>query len=322
MSIVITFYPERSDKRGLRALLTELGFVPSAHLWDWPKGASHFRWFSDANYESYVGVEATIFPPDETPEQGYPACAWALHTRTRAWASPADLNLQNHVIRTARARFGGAFHNDSAGKNRYTKVEDDGRDAASRGIYLAYEATRESVNAVKYGLPEPAPGFAKFTGTDLAPLAELDPIRVLYNAPSAQGWCVEFAEDAANIVEAWTDEPDPDDDSEVAECMRRGAFTGTQIRQAVTHMVMGQGYFAVSNAYDAYQSAAFAWMDVIDEDGDAGEAREDAVATLTEPGRQVLVTARAWAACSTAFAALHDRLGRFRSERSPTGHDK
>ena len=62
------------------------------------------------------------------------------------------------------------------------------------------------------------------------------PAEVL-EGPSAQGWCMEFAEDAANIVEAWTDEPDPDDDSEKAECMRRGAFTGTQICQAVTHMV-------------------------------------------------------------------------------------
>lgn len=147
------------------------------------------------------------------------------------------------------------------------------------------------------------------------------PAEVL-EGPSAQGWCMEFAEDAANIVEAWTDEPDPDDDSEEAECMRRGAFTGSQIRQAVTHMVMGQGYGPVSNAYYAYQSAAFDWMNVVDEDGDLGEPREDPVETLFESGRQVLVTARAWAACSTAFAALDDRLNRFRPARSPTPHDK
>ena len=63
MSIVITFYPERSDKRGLRALLTELGFVPSAHLWDWPKGASHFRWFSDVHLQAVApegGLEGSV----------------------------------------------------------------------------------------------------------------------------------------------------------------------------------------------------------------------------------------------------------------------
>ena len=48
-------------------------------------------------------------------------------------------------------------------------------------------------------------------------------------ASSAQAWCVEFAEDVAGIVEAWTDEPDPEDDSEVAKSIRRGAFAGKQI---------------------------------------------------------------------------------------------
>ena len=85
---------------------------------------------------------------------------------------------------------------------------------------------------------------------------------------------------------------------------------------------MGQGYGPVGSAYYAYQSAAFDWMDVVDEDGDLGEPREDSVETLFESGRQVLVTARAWAACSTAFAALDDGLNRFRPARSPTPHDK
>ncbi|MXY53918.1 MAG: hypothetical protein F4Y86_15540 [Gammaproteobacteria bacterium] len=96
------------------------------------------------------------------------------------------------------------------------------------------------------------------------------PVDVL-TAPSAQGWCMEFAEDAAKVVEAWTDEPDPDDVSEVASCMRRRAFAGTQIRQAVTHMVMGQGFGAVQNAHGAYESAAFAWMDAVKEEGELGK---------------------------------------------------
>ena len=166
----------------LKAFVTELGFQPCSHLWDWPKGSIHFHWFSDIEYESYDGVEATIFPPSEGLDAGSPTCAWALHTRTRASASPADRKQQNRVIRMARARFGGAFYNDSEGKNRYTQVEDDGRDAASRGIYLAYESVRESVSAVKFGVPEPTPDLERLVGTDLEPLAEADPLRVLYNA--------------------------------------------------------------------------------------------------------------------------------------------
>lgn len=182
MSIEITFHPETSDKRRLKALLDDLGFEPARHLWDWPKGSLHFHWFNDVEYQSYEGVEATIFPPNEALESGSPPCAWALHTRTRAWASPADMKQQNLVVRTARARFGGAFYNDSAGKNRYTKVEDDGRDAPSRGVYLVYESVRESVNAAQFSLPDPMPAFERLVGTDLEPLSGLDPRRVLYNA--------------------------------------------------------------------------------------------------------------------------------------------
>ena len=150
MSIEVTLHPEAPDIRGLQTLLVEFGFERCSHLWDWPEGSLHFRWFSDVEYQSYDGVEATIFAPTEALDAGSRLCAWALHTRTRASASPADKQQQNRVIRAARKRFGGAFHNESAGKNRYTKIKDDGRDAPSRGIYLAYESVRESVSAVQY----------------------------------------------------------------------------------------------------------------------------------------------------------------------------
>ena len=182
MSIAITFHPEASDKQDLRALLLELGFEPCKHLSNWPEGSLHFRWFNDVAYQSYDGVEATIFSPTEALKEGFPPCAWALHTRTRVWASPADRKQQNHVVRTARARFGGGFYNDSTGKNRYTKIEDDARDAPSRGIYLTYESVRESISAVQFALPDPTPELQRYAGTDLEPLSEGDPRRVLYNA--------------------------------------------------------------------------------------------------------------------------------------------
>ena len=140
-------------------------------------------------------------------------------------------------------------------------------------------------------------------------------------ASCAQAWCVEFAEDVAGIVEVWTDDPDPEDDSEVARSIRRGAFTSTQIRQAVTRMVMGQGYGSVGAAYDAYQSAAFSWMDAVDETGERADSNDLAV-KLLEEGRQVLIAARAWVAYSTAFAALDDRLGRFRPQSSSVGNNR
>ena len=182
MSIEITLHPETSDKPGLKAVLVELGFEPANHLWNWPQGSLHFHWFSDIEYQSYDGVEATIFSPTEALEAGSPPCAWALHTRTRVSASPADREQQNRVVRAARARFGGAFYNDGAGKNRYTKIEDDGRNAPSRGIYLAYESVRESVAAVQSTLPDPTPGLQRLVGTDFEALSEFDPQRVLYNA--------------------------------------------------------------------------------------------------------------------------------------------
>ena len=182
MSIEITLHPEASDKQGLKALLLELGFEPSNHLSIWPEGALHFHWFTDVEYQSYEGVEATIFSPTEAPEASALSCAWALHTRTRVLASPADRRQQNSVIRAARARFGGAFYNDSTGKNRYTKIEDDGRDAPSRGIYLAYESVRETIGAVQCALPDPMLDLEDLVGTELERLSEVDPRRVLYNA--------------------------------------------------------------------------------------------------------------------------------------------
>ena len=182
MSIEITLRPETSDKQGLKALLLELGFEPCNLIWDRSEEALHFHWFTDVGYQSYDGVEATIFAPAEAHQGDSPPCPWALHTRTRASASPADRKQQNLVVRTARARFGGSFLNDGAGKNRYTKIEDDGRDAPSRGIYLAYESVRESVSAVQYALPDPTPGLQRLVGTDLERLSQMDPKRVLYNA--------------------------------------------------------------------------------------------------------------------------------------------
>ena len=182
MSIEIIFHPKNSSKSQLRKLLTELGFKPTKHLWNWPQGSLHFSWFHSEDYLSYDGVEATIHPPHEDEKAELGDCAWALHTRTRSSASPADRKQQNDVIRLARSKFGGNFYCDGFGRNRYIKVEDDYRDAPSRGIFLVYQYVTSNIRALQITLPKPHEGFENLVGTDLEPLSKADPTRVLYNA--------------------------------------------------------------------------------------------------------------------------------------------
>jgi hypothetical protein len=133
MSIEIILHPKAARREDIANLLKDLGYRPCEHLWDWPKGSLNFHWFERNDYLSYDGVEATVYKPS-SDEHGLGACEWALHTRTRVWANPADKNHQDGTIHAARAKFGGNFYNDGHGKNRYTRREPDGRDAVSRGI--------------------------------------------------------------------------------------------------------------------------------------------------------------------------------------------
>lgn len=159
-----------------------MGYRPCGHLWDWPKGSVHLHWFEAKDFLSYDGVEATIYKPSsDHPDLG--ACEWALHTRTRSSASPADQAHQDETIRAVRAEFGGEFYNDWRGRNRYTRPCPDKRDAVARGIYLAYEAVTHGLKAVQFATPNASPAMEKLrTSKQLAPLAEADPTRVLYNA--------------------------------------------------------------------------------------------------------------------------------------------
>lgn len=182
MSTEITLHPPNAKRDDLVALLEGLGFKPVNHLWNWPTGSLCYYWFEDADYQSFDGVEATIFPPSAEEQQKLGKCGWAIHTRTCASASHADKEQQNHVIRLARTRYGGVFYNDWFGKNRYTKLPPDPRDAVARGIYIAYEFVADSIRAVRFALPEPMDNLDKLSGTDLNVLATADPTRVLYNA--------------------------------------------------------------------------------------------------------------------------------------------
>lgn len=183
MSIEVVLHPKNASREHLRDFLTELRFVPTEHLFEWPERSLHYKWFDRTDYRSFDGVEATIYQPsDDEDIKQLGLCTWALHTRTRASASPADKEQQNNLIRIARHKFGGNFYNDWYGKNRYTCVPPDPRDAAARGMYIAYEFVRDNISAVKFALPEPVEGFEKFIGTKFEALSTDDPTRVLYNA--------------------------------------------------------------------------------------------------------------------------------------------
>ena len=181
MSIEIILHPKSASRPDIARLLKDLGYQPCESLRDWPKDSLNFHWFEATDYLSYDGVEATVYE-SSSDEYRLGACEWALHTRTRSGASPADKNHQDETIRAARAKFGGNFYNDWHGKNRYTRREPDGRDAVSRGIYLTYESISHHIRSVRYAAPEPVAGFEKFLGTKFEDLAKLDPARVLYNA--------------------------------------------------------------------------------------------------------------------------------------------
>ena len=182
MSIEITFYPQIAKKLDLIKHLKCSNFYTVSHLWDWPKGSLHFHWFEEKDFLSYDGVEATIFPLNAKEKNKYKCSNWALHTRTRVAASPADVKKQNEIIKTAKQKFNGNFINDFQGKNKFTPVEEDNRDAPSRGVYLTYNYIVDNISAVKFATPEPTESFNSFIGTELESITQLDPTRVLYNA--------------------------------------------------------------------------------------------------------------------------------------------
>lgn len=182
MSIEITLYTKSKRRDNIHRLLKGLGYQPSGHLWDWPPGSMHFFWFEDKDFLSYDGVGATIYKPS-SDEFALGSCEWALHTRTRSSASPADKDHQDETIRAIRAELGGNFYNDWHGRNRYTHCGPDGRDAVARGLFLAYEGIRDRLRSIQFATPQPSPELEKLAkNKKLAPLATIDPTRVLYNA--------------------------------------------------------------------------------------------------------------------------------------------
>lgn len=180
MSVESTLHPARATKKELKTFLEGRGYTPTKHLWKWPRGSLHYSWFNPVDNLSFDGVEATIFRPSSDAHK-LGACDWALHTRTRSSGSRADKVEQNSLIREAKARFGGNFYNDWGGRNRHSQEPTEYRDAAARGVYLAYEVVSQHLQAVGFSIPPENEGFARMPKGWEA-LARNDPVRVLYNA--------------------------------------------------------------------------------------------------------------------------------------------
>jgi hypothetical protein len=182
VSTEVVLHPKTASRDELCRFLEARRYKLTEHLWDWPKGSINYHWFEHADFRSFDGVEATVYPPSQKQIESLGQCSWALHTRTRASSSRADKQEQNEAIRAARKAFGGNFYNDWYGNNRYTRLPEDSRDAPARGIYLAYEFVQHNISAVRYALPEPTESLEKLVGTKLESLSAADPTRVLYNA--------------------------------------------------------------------------------------------------------------------------------------------
>ena len=180
MSIEIIIFPPKATRDVLRKHLLSLGFSKCEHLWDWPAGSLHFAWFEQRDFQSAEGVEATVFRPTDEERRQFGGGEWAVHTRTRASASPFDKGKQNTVIRSLRRTFGGNFHNDWHGRNRYTPVEKDSRGPTGRGICVIYESILDKLSAVEYSLPGPSIKL-EGTGKFMKALGRIDPSRVVYN---------------------------------------------------------------------------------------------------------------------------------------------
>lgn len=126
MSLEITLYTKTATKTGLVKFLGENGFQKVDHIIKElnDKNNLHFMWFGFKDYESIVGVEATIIKVDNDTKKEFDCSDWILHTRTRSGGSYEDKAKQNEIIKSARRQYSGTFYNDWYGTNRYTNLKD------------------------------------------------------------------------------------------------------------------------------------------------------------------------------------------------------
>jgi hypothetical protein len=140
MSLEITIYTKHATKQKLINELLLHGFQKSESIFELSNEDRGFMWFETKNYESFVGVEATVRKSSEEEKEKYSCSEWILHTRTRSSGSQKDKEKQNIIVKHIRKLFGGTFYNDWYGTNNYTKLTGYPELTASeRGLVLMKE---------------------------------------------------------------------------------------------------------------------------------------------------------------------------------------
>lgn len=126
MSVEITLYTKKATKTALIKSLESENFQKTKHFFEEMNTVDniHYMWYSNDNYESSSGVEATVYKVSSEVRKEKKCSEWILHTRTRSTASYEDKQKQNLLIKKVRQQFGGSFYNDWYGTNKYINLND------------------------------------------------------------------------------------------------------------------------------------------------------------------------------------------------------
>jgi hypothetical protein len=116
--------------------LLDLGFARVRPLRGDPSGTTTLWYFSDKDYESLSGINATV------KEEGTALVVWTHSMMERSYS---DCEMHNRTLRTLRSRFGGSFVSDE-GRNRYFKFHGVRREPCEAGCYLAYRKLEDNLN--------------------------------------------------------------------------------------------------------------------------------------------------------------------------------
>ncbi len=194
MSIEVWQYPDSATGENLCQVLTGFGFQKFDNYFQpGPPGTTGFFWAAPDDFKSTSGVDASVVPLNaEWKEALSTQCDWVLRIRTSIWASSFDVEMQNAVVRRVRQEYGGHFHNDHCGRNRYTPITREPSTPASRGVYALRRQIDDELGSLEYCLPREVMEGVSFQsegGTVVPTSPELlkivkanDPARVLYNA--------------------------------------------------------------------------------------------------------------------------------------------
>jgi hypothetical protein len=191
MSLEITIYTKTATKRKLINELILEGFTRSKGIFESLETEEHigFMWFGAEEYESFSGVEATVRLSTQAEKDKYQCSEWILHTRTRSSGSRQDKEKQNSLIRRVRKLFGGTFHNDWYGTNKYTNLGDyPDLSAPERGLILMKEIIQQKMRSLKYSLQQWPNSLIQPSPDEIEDklyrefMKSIDPSIVVYNA--------------------------------------------------------------------------------------------------------------------------------------------